>query len=115
MKLAEFFEDTDRRLSMTRLLMFLSFFPASYVVLCDQDEATLGWYLSAYAAAYGLGKFSDARGKNANVAEVSESHSYRVSGEPLDSSDAPLPTPAGKSKPVRYANHPSGQYKRPKR
>lgn len=58
----QFFQDTDGRYSMTRLLMFLSFFPASYVVLYDQDEATLGWYLGAYAASYGMGKFADMGG-----------------------------------------------------
>ena len=44
---------------MTRLLCFLSFFPASYVVgrTCEQD--TLSWYLITYSAAYLGGKTAD--------------------------------------------------------
>jgi len=56
----EFFEGDNGRLSMTRLLCFLSFFPASYVVIADLSDSTLGWYLGAYVLGYVGGKGFDA-------------------------------------------------------
>lgn len=56
----EFFEDQDGGLSMTRLLCFISIFPASYVVIVTQNDNTLGWYLSAYVLGYVGGKVTDA-------------------------------------------------------
>lgn len=74
---------------MTRLLMFLSFWPASYVIMKEHDSETLGWYLSAYAAAYGAGKFADKMGNgNAEKTVVA----YHESIPPMagnSSSDAP--------------------------
>lgn len=58
-RLAEFFEAEDGRLSMTRLLCFLSFFPASVVVLRDGTENTLAWYLGAFVLGYVGGKGAD--------------------------------------------------------
>jgi hypothetical protein len=55
----EFFEDNDRRFSMSRLLCFLSFFPATYIVLATSNEATLSWYLGAYVLGYVGGKGVD--------------------------------------------------------
>ena len=55
----EFFEDTDSRLSMSRLLCFLSFFPATFVVLVTLSEDALGWYLGAYVLGYIGGKGAD--------------------------------------------------------
>lgn len=52
----EFFEGENGRLSMTRLLCFMSIFPASAVVLVTCNEATLGWYLGAYVLGYVSGK-----------------------------------------------------------
>lgn len=73
-KLAEFFEGDNKRLSMMRLTVFLSFWPASYVVLATQTAETLGWYLSAYVAGYVGGKTTDifmqSKGKQ-NVDSVS--------------------------------------------
>jgi len=63
MRWVEFFEGEDGRLSMTRLMIFLSFFPASMVVLETADENTLGWYLSAYVLGYVGGKLSDVGSK----------------------------------------------------
>ncbi len=59
----EFFEDDQSRLSMTRLLCFLSFWPASWVIVVKGNEAMLGWYLSAYVLGYVGGKVSDMLGK----------------------------------------------------
>lgn len=59
----EFFEGEDRRLSMTRLLCFLSWFPASIVVIGtigkSSIEGVLGWYLGAYVLGYVGGKAAD--------------------------------------------------------
>lgn len=59
----EFVQDDKGQLSMSRLLCFLSFFPASYVVIITQDSDALGWYLGAYALGYIGGKFGDALSK----------------------------------------------------
>ena len=55
----DFFCDEKGSLSMSRLLCFLAFWPASYVVIVTKSSETLGWYLSAYAAAYVGGKIGD--------------------------------------------------------
>lgn len=59
----EVFEGEDSRLSMTRLLCFLSFWPASYVLLHNQSETLFGFYIGTYAASYLGGKVSDMLGK----------------------------------------------------
>lgn len=56
----EFFESDTGPLSMTRLLCFLSFFPASWVVVQVQNADTLGWYLGAFVLGYVGGKATDA-------------------------------------------------------
>lgn len=65
----EFFEGDNNRLSMTRLLCLLSFFPASYVVMVSQNEGTLGWYLGAYVLGYVGGKAADVFMKDRPTAE----------------------------------------------
>ncbi len=64
----QFFEGDNGRLSMTRLLCFLSFFPASYVVARTAESETLSWYLAAYAVSYLGGKTADAFSKWCNAA-----------------------------------------------
>ncbi len=59
----ELVEGENNRLSMTRLLCFLSFFPASYVVIITAEADTLGWYLAAYVAGYIGGKTADVMGR----------------------------------------------------
>jgi hypothetical protein len=58
----EFFEAENGRLSMTRLLMFLSFPPSTFVLVHSMDSDALGWYLGAYVTGYALGKGADALG-----------------------------------------------------
>ena len=60
MRLNQFFEGEDGRLSMTRLMVFLSFGPASWVVVNESSSETLGWYLGAYVLGYVGGKGADA-------------------------------------------------------
>lgn len=55
----EFFQDDGRSLSMTRLLCFMSFFPASYVIVVSKSPETLAYYLGAYTGAYIGGRFAD--------------------------------------------------------
>lgn len=81
-KLAEFFEDADERLSMTRLLMFLSFVPSSYVVVVNGNEGMLGWYIGGYVLGYVGGKgFDTFGGRNAN-----QTNTIR-GGSPYDDGD----------------------------
>lgn len=44
---------------MSRLLCFMSFWPASWVVISHGGEGTLGWYLGAYVLGYAGGKAVD--------------------------------------------------------
>jgi len=55
----QFFEDDKSRYSMSRLLCFMSFFPASFVVIKNGGEGALGWYLGAYVLGYVGGKVAD--------------------------------------------------------
>lgn len=66
-RVVEFFEGEGNRLSMTRLLCFLSFFPASYVVIKDSQSETLGWYIGGYVLGYVGGKFTDKLGVKNDV------------------------------------------------
>jgi hypothetical protein len=65
-RLAELFEDDSGRLSMTRLLMFLSFWPASIVLIANRHSISaaeiLGIYLGAFVLGYLGGKAADKYG-----------------------------------------------------
>lgn len=58
-RMLEFLEDERDKLSMGRLLSFLSFFPASWVLLALPSEGMLGIYLTAYGVGYLGGKGID--------------------------------------------------------
>lgn len=62
----EFFRGTEGLLSMSRLLCFMSFFPATYVLICTKSVDALAWYLGAYVLGYVGGKITD-MGKKPNV------------------------------------------------
>ena len=66
LRFAEFFRDDNERMSMTRLMLFLSFFPASYLAIEINDSDALMWYLGAYAALAGNNKWVEARNVNSN-------------------------------------------------
>jgi hypothetical protein len=55
----EFFEGDGNRLSMTRLSIFITLFPSSYVVIATKDADALGYYLGAYVLGYVGGKAND--------------------------------------------------------
>jgi len=59
-RLAQFFENDDGRLSMTRLLCFISIFPASYVLMASKTSDNMGWYIGGYVLGYVGGKGIDA-------------------------------------------------------
>lgn len=65
-RLVEFFEGDSGRLSMTRLLCFLSFIPASYVLLKDPTDTIFGLYLGSFVASYIGGKGADVLMKGRN-------------------------------------------------
>lgn len=67
MRLWQFFEGEDGRLSMTRLIVLMTFLPATWVLLDDGDQ--LANYLGFYVGGYAAGKASDVFMKgNGNVA-----------------------------------------------
>lgn len=66
----EFFQDNGGGLSMSRLLCFLSFFPASYVVVFTADPDALGWYLGAFSVSYLGGKGFDTFAKTKEAQNV---------------------------------------------
>lgn len=82
MRVSEFLESDNGRMSMTRLIVLLTWPPATYVVLSDHDQLTT--YLTAYISGYALGKGADIfmGGKDAVVddSEVSGSGSDFDSG-----------------------------------
>ena len=55
-----FFKDDNGEASMSRLLCFLSFIPASVELYRINNENALGWYLGAYVLGYIGGKGCDA-------------------------------------------------------
>lgn len=55
-----FFEGEGGSLSMTRLLSFLSFWPATWITLQLSTESALTIYTGVYAASYLGGKVGDA-------------------------------------------------------
>lgn len=69
-RLTQFFEGEGGILSMSRLLMFMAFFPSTYVLL--KNQSALQWYLLAYGASYIGGKAADAYMSNNQPQGVGE-------------------------------------------
>lgn len=64
----EFFQGENNQLSMMRLMVFCSFFPASYVVCYLRSTEALAVYLGAYVGGAIGGKVADVKGRtNANT------------------------------------------------
>ena len=66
---SDFFTDNEGRQSMSRLLTFLAFWPASAVLINESfmrgvSDMLLAAYLAPFAGAYALGKFADREQKN---------------------------------------------------
>jgi hypothetical protein len=57
---SEFFKNNQGQKSMSRLLAFVAFPPATVALLWIHTEGALLSYLGAYGAAYILGKCADA-------------------------------------------------------
>lgn len=62
-RVIEFFEGENNRLSMARLLTFLSFIPASCMLVKIGTAEALGYYLGAYVLNYIGGKACDIKGR----------------------------------------------------
>lgn len=59
MRWIELLEGNGRRLSMSRLLVFLAFWPSCYVLLSDPSESMMGLFLGAFVLNYIGGKSAD--------------------------------------------------------
>jgi len=64
LRLFDFFKDSTGYASMTRLILFMSFFPASYLAIKINDADALMWYLGAYAGLAANNKWVEASQKN---------------------------------------------------
>lgn len=99
MRLPEFFEGMGNRLSMVRLMLFMSFFPASWVVLKNGSTEALGVYLGAYAALLGNNKWAERKGAfNMGSGELEASGNSNTSGVAGDSSSGVAQRSAGAAK-----------------
>lgn len=63
-RVSEFFKDENDRLSMARLLSFMSFWPASSVLGVLHTENALMAYLTAYVLQYGGSKWIERKYAN---------------------------------------------------
>jgi hypothetical protein len=54
--LKEFFHDEKQKMSMSKLLLFMSFFPATFVLIHTPTDSMFSGYLYAYALSYAVGK-----------------------------------------------------------
>ena len=71
MRWVEFFAGEGNQLSMMRLMIFCSFFPASYIALTIRNTESLAVYLGAYVGGAVGGKVADVAGrKKANVIPI---------------------------------------------
>lgn len=91
MRWVELFEGAGRRLSMSRLLVFLAFWPSCYVLVTSPTETMLGIFLGAFVANYVGGKSADIfmgtdklEAINSNASGVSGS----ISSKPVASESA---------------------------
>lgn len=66
-RIMEFFEGENQRLSMTRLTVFMSFFPATYILIKTESIDGLGYFLGAYVVGYIGGKGADVMMARAQV------------------------------------------------
>ena len=72
-RIAEFWEGEGNRFSMMRLMVFASFFPASYVVCYLRSTEALAVYLGAYVGGAIGGKTADVLGrKKSNAVPISK-------------------------------------------
>lgn len=69
----QFFQDENGRLSMSRLLCFMSIFPASYTMVHINTSDALGWYVGAYVLGYVGGKGAEILKSNKEREDVAGS------------------------------------------
>lgn len=69
----EFFEGIDHKLSMTSLLKFAAFFPASVITYTIHTETALAVFLTAYVVDSGVSKIADVmKNKKSSPSVMSE-------------------------------------------
>jgi hypothetical protein len=84
----EFFEGGEQnRLSMGRLVMFLSLFPASFVIITKPDGETFGWYVSAYVLGFVGGKGADVVAQIKGVKDAVVTDSKDSGADTVDGAD----------------------------
>lgn len=64
----EFFEDNNLRMSMTRLMLFLSWLPATFMAMWIGTTEALGVYLAAYTGIAINNKWAE-RNTNASITD----------------------------------------------
>lgn len=74
-RLIQFLEGDNNQLSIARLLMFLSFWPSSFVVIITRDTAALTAYLTAYVSGYGVNKLAEYGKKKVEASHVDNADS----------------------------------------
>lgn len=80
----EFFEGDNGRLSMTRLLCWMAFYPACVALFQIESENALLYFLGAFVLQYIGGKGADAFMKNKPQQEMTETTTRTVSKAPTD-------------------------------
>lgn len=60
----QFFKGEGNQLSMARLLAFMSWFPATAVLIYLKTEGALGLYLGVFVGNATIQKFADIKGRN---------------------------------------------------
>lgn len=101
-RIAEFFEGGPRdRLSMSRLVVFMSFWPATYVLIKTPTDTMMGLYLGAFVLSYLGGKGADIFMGNKELEDGGD-------GDSVDS----MPAGAMESKPVARQSAGTGRSKK---
>lgn len=76
----EFFEADNERLSMSRLLMFMGFWPASYAVIIEHTADMLYPFLTFCGGVYLGGKWADRQQPDPPAVTIQNSEQTNVPG-----------------------------------
>lgn len=62
-----FFQGEDGSLSMSRLMTFLAYWPALFIVVWAKSETMADSILAAYVVQYGVSRYNDVKQTKANA------------------------------------------------
>jgi hypothetical protein len=93
----EFFEGVGNRLSMMRLMLFMSWFPASWVLFKNGTTEALAVYVGTYAALSGNNKWAERKVSNGVDSEQLEDINIQSSSVVTSSSVVASKPVAGQS------------------